>query len=183
MNKPTLQSSTLRLILLGVVCFVVGFFALKPQWAINVERRAELGVKRAQNEQLQKSLQLVQTFLKSYTDHSTDVKTANLALPVKDMDAGNFVSSLGELAQASGVTLSNLQMNYSSAALDKTVVPNSIQPQPISFTASGSYLQFRDFILRLENHLRLVDINRIVLNEDDSGLIEYQVQLTTYYQQ
>ncbi len=183
MTNSSLQSSTIRLIFMVVVCFAVGFFALKPQWEVNVERRAALAIAQEQHDQNKKSLESVQNFLKDYDQHNTDVTTTNLALPVKDVDAGNFVSGLGDLAKASGITLSNLQINPTSTAVDQTPIANSIQTQGINFTASGSYPAFKDFILRLENHLRLVDIKRVTLKEDDSGLIEYQIELTTYYQQ
>lgn len=183
MTNASLQSSTLRLIFLGLVCFAVGFLALKPQWATYGERRAALAQAQEQNDQLEKSLESVQNFLREYDQRNTDVTTTNLALPVKDVDAGNFVSGLGDLARASGITLSNLQINPTSTAIDKTPVPNSIQTQGINFSASGTYPAFKDFILRLESHLRLVDIKRVTMKEDDSGLIEYQIELTTYYQQ
>ncbi len=183
MTNASLQSSTLRLIFLGLVCLAVGFFALKPQWGVYNERRAALAVAQEENDKYKKSLESVQNFLRDYDQHNTDVTTTNLALPVKNVDAGNFVSSLGDLARASGITLSSLQINPTTTAIDKAPAPNSIQTQGINFMASGSYPAFKDFVLRLENHLRLVDIKRVTLKEDDSGLIEYQIELTTYYQQ
>ena len=46
----------------------------------------------------------------------------------------------------------------------------------------SGYNSFKDFMIRLENDLRLIDVGHVTLKVDDNGLIQYQVNMQTYFQ-
>lgn len=181
MNSSIAKSSLLTLVILGIAAIAVGLYWAKPQWAAYSQASTMLQEEEAKNAQLEQTLNSINAFLDAYDKQEPNIETVNLALPVKSLKEADFVSSLGQLAQASGIVLSNLQMTASSS-VEKIAPANTINAQKISFTATGSYASFNDFVLRLESHLRLMDIHHVSVKQDESGQLDYQVDLTTYYQ-
>lgn len=181
MEKSSLKSSTIIGGVLLLMCFAAAYFLTKPQWDNYSVLHAQVVQAKSEQAKLQQDLSALQNFLNDYQSHSKDVSTANLALPVKDADTADFVGALGDLAKAAGVALEDFQMTEKSV-IGKPSPDNTIQALEINLTAAGSYPSFKDFMMRLENHLRLVDIEHISVKADDAGQIEYQVTMRTYYQ-
>lgn len=181
MNSSIAKSSLITIVILGIVVIAVGLYWAKPQWTSYSQANTMLQEEEAKNVRLEETLNSITSFLEAYDKQEPNISTVNLALPVKSLKEAEFVSSLGQLAQASGIVLSNLQMSASGTA-EKIAPPNTIQTQKITFTATGSYAAFNDFVLRLESHLRLIDIHHVSVKQDESGQLDYLVDLTTYYQ-
>lgn len=159
----------------------VGYFVTSPQWGKYSEAKAELALAQANNQTTNQALSSLQAFLDDYQKQDENIVKASSALPLKSADLANFVGSVGDLAKVSGVVLSNFSVDELTSK-DKTPPENSLQAVAINLSASGSYPSFKDFVLRLENHLRIIDVSHITLKQDDSGHIQYQVTLKTYYQ-
>lgn len=138
----------------------------------------------ADNQTYNQALSSVQSFLEKYQEQQNNSTLANLVLPDGDSDLANFITGLSHVAQQSGVVLSNFQIDYSN---ETARVAYSIQNQNVSFSANGSYSSLKNFIVRLENHMRLVDVYHVTLNTIDSSInssnLDYEIRLRTYYQQ
>jgi Tfp pilus assembly protein PilO len=181
--QSSLKSRVLSGTIIVLICIVLGYFVTTPLWNKYKVAKSELTTAEMQNEQLRETLAQVQIFLGTFQNNQENVAIAGLALP-SHIDYANFMSSFGDLANASGIALQDFNVNnIAVAAAVEAPKNNAIQSQRISFIASGSYPSFKDFILRLENHLRLIDIERItVASNETSGLLEFQVYIKTYYQ-
>ena len=181
MEKNSVKSTTIVGVVLLLMCFGAAYFLTKPQWDKFSLVRAQVVQAKADQTRLKQDLSALQSFLDNYKSHTKDVNTANLALPVKDPDAADLVSGLGDLAKASGVALEDFQMTE-KAVIGKPSPDNTIQAMQINLTAAGTYPSFRDFMLRIENHLRLVDVMHVSVKADEANQLEYQMLLQTYYQ-
>ncbi|HTL39705.1 MAG TPA: type 4a pilus biogenesis protein PilO [Methylomirabilota bacterium] len=171
-------------IVLLIACFLAAYFLALPRWNKYQLSIAQLHDAQAQNDQLNQSLSSLQSFLDTYNSHAQDRVLASQALPTQNVDTADLLTGIDALAKASGVNLKSLELGSSSnSAAQKAIVPNSIVTQPITMTLDASYPAFKDFITRLQNHLRLIDIQSVSFKIDDAGLLQFDVILKTYYQQ
>ncbi|MEJ0021786.1 MAG: type 4a pilus biogenesis protein PilO [Candidatus Doudnabacteria bacterium] len=180
MAQVTFKTIIYIAILLILACFGVGYFLTTPQWSQYSIGKAQLAKVQSDNVQITSDLASVQSFLDDYQTYQKDADTVNLSLPIKSSDMANFAASLGDLAKSSGVVLSNIAIQETPTTAATTV--NAIQVIPVSLTASGTFASFKDFMIRLEDHLRIVDVGHVSLKTDENGLIQYQMNLQTYYQ-
>ncbi len=185
MTGKSIQNKSLVSIGLAIICLAVGYYTystLLPEYnsAKALKAQAE-----SENQRLTKALDSIQQFLVDYERVSKNAQNIDLLLPTDNSDLANFINNLSSLAQASNVTLAGLQL---SNDIPEKAPENSIQPVEIGFTSSGSYLAVKDFISKLQNNLRLMDIQSIVLNSPSqpgpgTSILEFQIKLKTYYQQ
>lgn len=180
MAQTTFRSIISIALILIIACFAVGYFFTTPQWSNYTLGKTELATVQASNQDLTTALASVQSFLDEYQTRQKDAAKASLALPLKSSDMANFAATMGDLARSANVLLSNISIQEPPTS-SKTG-NNAIQVVPLTLTASGSYASFKDFMIRLEDHLRIVDVGHISLKADDAGLINYQINLQTYYQ-
>ena len=176
----SLQSKVILGLILVIGCFGVAYFFTTPQWSRYSAAKANLERKQTEKEQLTTALNSMQTFISQFNGQKDNLEKVNLALPAKSADLPNLLTSLSALAQASGMTLSNFTIAESSSS-DKPAPVNSIQTAKINLTASGSFESFKDFIIRLETDLRLIDIENVTLKAENEQ-IQYVINLRTYYQ-
>lgn len=170
------------IVFLIMACFGLGYFVAYPQYTKYSAAKAQLAILQADNEKLNQDLAAIQSFSDSFKSHQQESATASLALPAKSSDLGNLLASLGDLAKSSGVALSNVNITDTANTASSAVSDNSIQVVPIALSASGSYPAFKDFMIRLQTHLRLVDVGHVSLKGDEAGQVQYQVNIKTYYQ-
>ncbi len=183
MPQTSFKSIASVAVLLIVACFGLAYFVTTQQWTKHKQEQAKLTSLQADNQKLTDALASIKNFLTSYDSNKKSTADVSLALPVRSADLANFTSSVGDLAKSAGVVLSNITINDSNAgAAPKTAPDNSIQVVPITLLASGSYASFKDFMIRLEEHLRLVDISHVAMKSNDNGLIQYDINLQTYFQ-
>lgn len=177
-----LQSKIVAGALLLVACLGVGYFYTNQQWVAYNQAKSEVVLKQAQQQQLNEALSSVQAFISAYKSRLSDASMVELALPAKTSDLPNLLSSVEEMAKASGVALSNFQISEPTTATGKPAAENSIQTQSINLAASGSYASFVNFMTRLQSNLRLMDLEHVTVNSDESGQLQYNISLKTYYQ-
>lgn len=182
MAQTTFKSITITAAILIIASFAVGYFVTTPAWAKYSQNKTALSKANTDHENLQQSLAAMRSYLDSFKSRSKDVTTANLALPVKSLDIANLTSSIDGLAKASGIILSNFSAQETRGISEAVKPENSIQAVTISLSATGTYASLRNFILRLESNLRIMDLSHIALKADDSGVIQYDINFNTYYQ-
>lgn len=183
MTGQSIQNKSLVSIGLAIICLAAGYYtysSLLPEYNSAKATKAQLA---AENQRLTKALASTQEFLENYEQVSKDAAGIDLLLPVDNSDLANFVNNLASLAEASGVALAGLQLNETS----QKPIENSIQTVDIAFSSSGSYLSLKDFIIKMQSNLRLMDIQSITANSAQTGpgtaILQFQIKLKTYYQQ
>jgi Tfp pilus assembly protein PilO len=181
MGKTTFRSVAVTGVFLILTLFWVSYFIAKPQWDKYSENKSLLAKADMDHESLKRALSSLQGFVDSYKQQSENVAVVNLSLPLKSQDLANFASSVGELARASGILLQNFSI-VETQAKEKAQSENVMQSIDIGLAATGSYPSFKDFILRLESHQRVMDVYHVSLKQDDNGTVQYQINLKTYYQ-
>jgi len=177
-----LQSKIVAGAILLIACFGVGYFFTNQQWAGYNQVKADVAQKETQQRELNDALASVQAFITAYKSRLSDAAMVNLALPAKGSDLPNLLSSIEEMAKASGVVLSNFQVTDPVAVSGKAALENSIQTQKIDLVASGSYASFVNFMTRLQGNLRLMDLDHVTVKADENGQLQYNISLRTYYQ-
>lgn len=182
-TAPKTYSLVALILILG--CIVGGYMIMTNFWPAYNDTKALQSQAEAESARLNKSLSSVQTFLNTYRDEEKNAARLNLALPNGNADMANFVSSLPQLASASGIVLTNFQV--SDTEDDEDQLMYGIVSVDLSLSLAGTYLSFKDFMLRLEKHLRIVDVSNVSLssgsNTGSASLsLLYQVRLKTYYQ-
>lgn len=180
MAQATFKSIVTTSAIIIIACLVVGYFVTLPQWNKYSLAKDQLAAMQNENKRLSAALSSIQSFVDTYNARKSEAPTVTLALPVRSSDLANFTASIGDLAKSSGVTLSNITVETSPST--GAAADNSIQVVPINLIASGSYASFRDFMIRLAGHLRIIDVGHIGLRSDESGFLQYQIHLKTYYQ-
>jgi Tfp pilus assembly protein PilO len=178
----SLQSKVITGVVLLVACLGVGYFFTLPQWENYSANRALLIQKQAEGKKISDAMNSVESFVNSYAEQKADRATVALAMPTKNSDTPNLLQNVSELARLSGMSLMNLQIDETPQASGKTATDNTIQTQKITMMASGTYPSFRDFAFRLQNNMRIIDIDRVTAKADENLLIIYQINLRTYYQ-
>ena len=136
-----------------------------------------------QQDQLRQGQASAQSFLNNFQTQTANAAKSNLALPARSTDMVNFTSSLSQLVQASVVTLSDLQINDPVAS--QQAADNTIQVLDLGVSASGTFASFTDFLSRLDQHLRIIDVYHVTLHTDaaaNTGQLQFQIKLRTYYQ-
>src|SRR5258708_6784269 len=156
MPQTSFKSIAIRASILILAIIGVGYFVTLSQWHKYSATKETLNSVQADNQQLTSGLSSLQKFLDSYTSQQKNTTTLlNSALPVGGTDVSNLSVVIGDDAKASGIVLSSFSIDEGSSSDKKVVLENTIQPVRISLTAQGSYASFKDFILRLEQSLRL----------------------------
>lgn len=172
-------------IIVGLFLFLglvgVGYLFTAEQWSAYQSSKSQLSQKQAEEQQLKDALSQAENFVKEYESKGSDISLVNLALPPKDSDLSNLVATLGDLAKASGLALSNFRVDE-VVPLSGEIRENSIITQMIRLDASGTYASFKDFLLRLQSSARIMDVDQIGAKADESGQVEYQITLRSYYQ-
>lgn len=180
-----LQSKIAVGAMLLLACLGVGYFFTAGQWTAYNQAKADVAQKQNQQRELNEALASIQSFTAAYKARLSDASMVNLALPSKSGDLPNLLSSIEEMAKAAGVSLSNFQITDSgtvTGAGQKPALENSIQTQKVDMVASGSYASFVNFMMRLQNNLRLMDVDHVTVRADENGQLQYNIQLRTYYQ-
>ncbi len=185
MNAFSVASKNIVSIVLGLLVLVGGFYLYTNLWPNYSQAKATLNVTEGENVRLTKALGSIQQFIDTYNSSAALESKANLSLPSDSPDMGNFLGNLEQLAVLSGVTLGPLQVNEST----NPGAENAIQSVEVGVSASGSYLSLKDYVLRLQRNLRLVDIYQINIispQQTTAGgttILQYQIKLRTYFQQ
>ncbi|MBX4186927.1 MAG: type 4a pilus biogenesis protein PilO [Candidatus Doudnabacteria bacterium] len=179
------KTYSLMAAVLVVGCLIVTYMVLSNVYPAYTLAQGQLTNVKADNARYKQALASSVAFLATYEQQNKNQSTVNLSLPEKNADMADFVSSFSQIATQSGVTLTNLAVTTQPL---ETTVENAIRAEDLTLNASGSYLSFKDFVKRMEEHLRVVDVYHITFSNagavgSGTPILHYLVKLRTYYQQ
>jgi Tfp pilus assembly protein PilO len=178
-----LKSKTVILVILILAILAVSYFVAYPQWDKLSQSKSELEIAKQDNDRYNKLLQEVQTYIDKYKNFQKETMVASKTLPIKDFNAPEFINNIADLAKTGGVNLFAFVITDPVVKENQVSANYSLQNQSISLTVSGTFQAIKNFILLLENNLRLVDIQTISLKQPSEGdVMESQITLKAYYQ-
>lgn len=169
------------LAVLVIVSVAVAYFLLVPEVSKLGSNQRTLTSAKAQNQEFLRTSSDLQTFLGKYESLSNKVEITSSALPARNPDVPILIGSLEELAKLSGLTLISIGVDENPER-DKIIPQLSLAELQIQLSVSGSYPAFKDYLLRLENHLRLVDVQELNFKFEEGTNATYRVILTAHYQ-
>ncbi len=170
-----------------LVAIGIFYWYTDPTYAEIKELRVE---ESTLNQALDRALELQETrdqLLSRYnTFRQEDIARLEKLLP-DHVDNVRLVLDMDSLAARYGMRVRNVSIEKqdlkSAAAQAQVVGPDerTYESMALSFTVTGEYDTFRQFMLDLERSLRLVDVEGIAFSSADSGLYDYTVTLRTYW--
>lgn len=186
---PSSRSKSVIAIGLLLVCVVIGYFIFSNLLPAYNLTKNNLTKAETDHTQLNEALSSVQNFVNNFKNKSLDLNKANLSLPNKNVDLPNFLADLQQLASASGVSLSNLQTTDVTPATGQPTQENAIEAVDVNIIASANFASLSEFLLNLENSLRLIDVYHVTIRGDQNStgssaitLLQYQIKMYIYYQ-
>ncbi|OGE74066.1 MAG: hypothetical protein A3I07_01295 [Candidatus Doudnabacteria bacterium RIFCSPLOWO2_02_FULL_42_9] len=182
----SIQSKSLYAIILTLACLASGYYLYNTVWPNYSSQQMALNLAQTENQQLQDTLDSTKDFIEKYNQQASNPSNIDQFLPAKEPDVPNLLANIESLAGQSAIVLSEIQIVDSATKISAV---NAVQPVGISFSASGTYPQLKDFITKIQLHLRLMDVTNITLAANNLGdqsnstpILIYQIKLNTYYQ-
>ncbi len=105
-------------------------------------------------------------------DHVDNIR---LQLDMSAIAAEHFMSQRNFVVQASNDT-SNLN---SASGIDTG--NSGVESLTFSYSLSGTYDTFREYLKDLESSLRIVDIERLTISPGENGIYDYDITVRTYW--
>jgi hypothetical protein len=169
-------------LLMGVIAIIAGYFFTYPQWTDLSTNRASLAAAEAENARVKEAEAQMQTFLSQYNNSSDKLEGANKVLPLNHGALQDVLGNLDSYATASGISLASVAFADSGTNATKEIAEYTVTYIDLTISASGTYPSYRNFLLQLENSLRLVDIHTINLAAGESGNMDLKFVARVYYQ-
>lgn len=136
---------------------------------------------------------------KSNAISDADRKRLDKIIP-NTVDNIRLIIDLNDIAQSTSITLRNIKANTSANAQKQansvpaqqspTTVPGGqsmsienpvLDNVTVSFNVTTSYLQFIEFMRKLESSLRILDMTRLTVSVNQNGSYDFGVELKTYW--
>lgn len=182
MQANVFKSKTSIILVLVILIIGAFYFGLAKLWQAYSLNKNQLKAVKAEQERLNKDVNQIQAFLEEFTRYESEVRLVSKALPAKELQTGQILASLDELAKTSGVVLETVSL-LDSVEGTRTVPPlHSLQTQNLTIKASGNYVSFKVFLIRLENFLRLMDVSDFIFEQSETGEGNYMMDLKVYFQ-
>jgi Tfp pilus assembly protein PilO len=176
--QKDIKTQSIVLTILVIASLIVGYFVTVPFWKKLSTAQAELSRAQVEQESLQTAHSDMENFLGKFNSLSDKAEVAEKALP-SDPQPAILLASVEQLANSAGLALSSVNVLESVRGNEST---NAVISYDIQMAGSGSYFSVRDFLNRLELHLRIIDLQSFNLKVDESNTILFEMQLRTYYQ-
>jgi Tfp pilus assembly protein PilO len=177
------HSKSIIALLLVIISFVLGYFAVLPRWSSYLLAKDELATEKQTQQELEKAQKEMNNFLADYKSHSQEAAQLNNALPLTQSQVYNVLKNLEDIGKSSGLTLGALNVIESPNSDQLGASENSIQTIEINLTVNGNSDGFRNFLTLLESNLRIIDVQSVQMLNDNTGIdIKHQIRFKTYYQ-
>ena len=179
--------------IIPILCIVVAgalfYLYIDPTYAEIKELRVQEGVL---DQALSRALELQQTRDQLLSRYNTfapaDLAKAEKMLP-DHVDNVRLVLDMDSMASKYGMRVRNVSVQdphkptTNQPQPQQAVGPNEAQFESmvISFTVSGQYDTFMQFLNDLEHSLRLVDLESLSFGAPDNGVYDFTVSLRTYW--
>ncbi|HEV8601583.1 MAG TPA: type 4a pilus biogenesis protein PilO [Patescibacteria group bacterium] len=180
MASNQLKTQSLTITILAVVCLLAGYLLTYQTYAKMSVTKTALTKATEEEKKLSLAYDELASFLDKYKAMSEKATVAGQALPLAP-DLAVLLGSIDEMAKISGVDLASISI-IDSKEINDNPNPHSLAVAQFSVDASASYPAFKDFLLRLEKNLRLIDIQRITFKVDEANFLQLQMTVKTYYQ-
>jgi hypothetical protein len=177
-----------------VLCLIIAgtifFWYINPTYTLV---RASLAQESQYDEALSKARELQnvrdQLIARDNTFSQTDLGRLQKLLP-DSIDNVRLTLDLDSMASRYGMRVRNVTIDTSGNMPSGAAIANRQQIGPssqayesvvISFSVSGSYDVFRQYLASLEKSLRLGDVTGISFAPNDTGIYNYTIHLKTYW--
>lgn len=118
---------------------------------------------------------------KKNTISASDKARLERLLP-SNIDNIRLIIEISRIAEGRSLVAKNISVGDMSNTSDTIGADNTAYGTlSLKFSVNSSYNNFLNFLMDLENNLRLVDITNISFNATDSGLYDFNVSLNTYW--
>lgn len=114
---------------------------------------------------------------------ASDLERLNKMLP-DNVDNVRLIIDINNLARGSSMSIRNIDIKVDEGETGKDVITKGSQKQgavTLAFSVSGPYNNFQDFLNRLAQSLRLVDVTALNFASNDKNFYDYDVELQTYW--
>jgi hypothetical protein len=176
------QTKSILSAVLVLVAIALGYFGVMPRWTVYKDAQASRLLAQQENDKVKQGQAKLNSFLAEYKKHAEDAKTLNEALPLNQAAIYNVLNNLDTLSRQAGVTLTTLSTKDASGSDQLGAKPNTIYAIDIAISGSAFYPTFKDFLLKLEDNLRIIDVNTLSIEQTDSKPGTFSINFKTYYQ-
>lgn len=175
--------------IIPIICIVIAgclfYWYIDPTYAAIKELRAE---EATLDQALDRALELQETRDQLLSRYNTfapnDLARLEKLLP-DHVDNVRLILDLDGIASRYGMRVRDVSVDdpKRTQSVADAVGPDETTHESmiLSFTVSGQYDTFRQFLINLEQSLRLVDVEGIAFTSSDSGLYDFTVSLRTYW--
>ncbi|OGE81584.1 MAG: hypothetical protein A3H72_03070 [Candidatus Doudnabacteria bacterium RIFCSPLOWO2_02_FULL_48_8] len=174
------KTQSMAVSLLTLVCILAGYFGVYKFWEKYSIAAAQQKVVIRDGQTLAAAQTELNQFLDQFESLEKETEIARKALPTNE-ELAVLLASIDELSKLSGFAISTINQN-SNPDVAKAVTQFSVIPMDLQISGSGSYFSFKDFLRRLESHLRLIDVSNINFRVDEVENLQVEMRVRTYYQ-
>lgn len=178
--QKDIKTQSVVLSILIVASLIVGYFITVPFWRKLSTARGELVRAQLDQKNFLAAQADLENFLQKFTTLSDKAEIAAKALP-SEPQAAVLLASIEQLANGSGLALASVNVIDSAQAAYEPAA-NSVIAYDVQISGSGSYFSFKDFLNRLERHLRITDLQSLNFKVDEANNLGFELQIRTYYQ-
>lgn len=176
MNKNII----LILVLVAMIIFMLSEMAIPLYNQIGLTK-LKLIEQKAALENNQKTLNLFNDLYLKYQSLGENVDRLNLVVPNKE-NSDEIIVSLEAIARENGIFLESVAFQPKAPQIPASTDLNKINVLQINLNAGGSYEAFKNFIMALENNLRIMDIKLVKFGQQgQQGDFKINLGIDTYY--
>jgi Tfp pilus assembly protein PilO len=189
LNK-TSRNSLFEVGLLIVICALFGWFILLPKRAEVVQKQDNLNNIESQASSTAAQLATLQSLIGSLPSNAQNIADLDQALPL-DGSTVRLQLLVQSLADSVGVTLGNISISGNSGGevsgdtallSDPYGVARTVQTLDGTVYAIGSFDQLQEFLKKLENSGRLIDVDSMTIEQGSSpGNLNMALTFKAYY--
>lgn len=116
-----------------------------------------------------------------YQSAENDLQKLSLTVP-SEPQIPELLVQLEDIARRNGLAVDDVQFNI--PASDRLAKPadKNLGVVNVKIKMEGDYNNFKNFTADIEKNIRLMDISLVSLNAGGEGLMKFEVEISTYYQ-
>lgn len=184
-SKPSLKIYLELMLTLGTIT-VFALFAIKPTILTIIDLNNEIKSKENTIQKLDQKLASLKTASSLLQTESSNLSFINQSVP-SSADVEIAIGQIEKLASLNSITLTNVSVTnvILKGTLDKTkksgdleALSNDAGELPVSFSASGSFLNLFQFLQSIENLRRPIKIDAIIFNSSSNAEDNKVITLT-----
>jgi cell fate (sporulation/competence/biofilm development) regulator YlbF (YheA/YmcA/DUF963 family) len=173
-----------------IASLIIFFLFVQPQYAALSSTRVEIESYEKAQSDYENFIRKIEGF-ETVRDRVSVIERDRLdALIPREIDSTQLLVDLEALAENNFLLFGNIEVSETARALDEEAESDtresgrvSAPPEhvDISFEVIGTYDQFKEFLLDLEQSLTLYEITRIALSAPpESSFMQYSVSVRSY---